>query len=609
MEYIDLGKKINLDHSPNTIGTESISSGVNVISNKQEGGWWPFTSSKPKPIKAIDLALNLINDDEYDKEFITKLIDTIIEEDNIEIGKSDESYVLIHRLLKDQRYSDYIVKILPENIDLIDPLKVDENDNNIVHNIVNLVNDGDNNDKKIQEEIINIIFFFLGREDVNIRKLLNSKNKNNETVIVKALYNGRINLISELLNVYHDEIDLMANVGRDNKKLIVLLAGRSELNKYLIESLNDLNDQTLLKLSEDIIISANSGSNKEMVKHVEKLKEEIKEKRRKERRIEEEKRLRKQKEAERQQQILREKRLEEIRKKRELRLREKKQRRNQPQKQRRNQPQRNQQRNQPQPMRRSMRRSNSSPGRSRSRSRSRSSSRSSSRSGRSGRRRSRRTPEESNMFDPVMSDVSDTINMYDKPYEYSGGESPNNIPKDVYNLLKGGNYKNNVLKNDDHEDTLTLLNRIKNEYIQNDKSILTGNNMSGGAKNKMSGKRTMKTFDNKESRMMREAHMRQSTQIHDSTLEQIKNVMNVDENEARILKSAIYQKVKQNKPELSGLDRAIEMKKLATKEYIESLDKKYIEKVRKGIQEYLKNKEKMIKEKKDNEKKEKKDKE
>jgi hypothetical protein len=65
---------------------------------------------------------------------------------------------------------------------------------------------------------------------------------------------------------------------------------------------------------------------------------------------------------------------------------------------------------------------------------------------------------------------------------------------------------------------------------------------------------------------------RETDKIHEEIIEEIKKLMDVDENTARIYKSVIYYKVKNEKPELSGYERAQEMKKLVQKEILDEID-------------------------------------
>lgn len=152
-------------------------------------------------------------------------------------------------------------------------------------------------------------------------------------------------------------------------------------------------------------------------------------------------------------------------------------------------------------------------------------------------------------------------------------------------------------------DTLTqdLIDELKRTYLDDQAQ-------TGGAKKKRNrkrlrgnskvavGQRRMNTY-NENDAMLRRAHQSQTTMIHDSTVEQIMEIMKVERDEARYIKAAIYRKVKDEMPELGGLDRALEMKKRANEEYIKSLGKKYLDEVKSAISKYYEEKTKMQKEK------------
>lgn len=76
----------------------------------------------------------------------------------------------------------------------------------------------------------------------------------------------------------------------------------------------------------------------------------------------------------------------------------------------------------------------------------------------------------------------------------------------------------------------------------------------------------------------------QSNVIHDRVIKKIMEIMSVDETEAKVYKAAIYHKVKNDNPNLSNLDRAIEMEKNTTKEFIKKLD---IEETRSSMKKHF----------------------
>lgn len=60
--------------------------------------------------------------------------------------------------------------------------------------------------------------------------------------------------------------------------------------------------------------------------------------------------------------------------------------------------------------------------------------------------------------------------------------------------------------------------------------------------------------------------------IHERTIETIKSLMGVDEETAKAYKSILYYRVKEEHPEMSGYERAVEMEKLATKTILKDID-------------------------------------
>lgn len=70
---------------------------------------------------------------------------------------------------------------------------------------------------------------------------------------------------------------------------------------------------------------------------------------------------------------------------------------------------------------------------------------------------------------------------------------------------------------------------------------------------------------------------RETNKIHEEAVEEIKRILKLGDSEdddrtAKIYKSVLYYKVKELHPDLSGYDRAVEMKKLVTKEELENID-------------------------------------
>jgi hypothetical protein len=65
---------------------------------------------------------------------------------------------------------------------------------------------------------------------------------------------------------------------------------------------------------------------------------------------------------------------------------------------------------------------------------------------------------------------------------------------------------------------------------------------------------------------------RESSDIHDRVVKKIAEILDISEENAKIYKAALYNRVKNEQPELNNFDRAVEMEKLVTKENLEEID-------------------------------------
>lgn len=140
------------------------------------------------------------------------------------------------------------------------------------------------------------------------------------------------------------------------------------------------------------------------------------------------------------------------------------------------------------------------------------------------------------------------------------------------------------------KDTDAFLNMLEEKYIR-------GNAQAGGSKGR-SGNRQLRYYgfessydgaasDSELNRMIEN----QATEIHRRVVDKIKEILGVDEVTARGYKAVLYTMVKEQKPELSNYDRAIEMEKMTTESVLKSLDKKKIKEIEAHIKE--KDKERM----------------
>ena len=84
---------------------------------------------------------------------------------------------------------------------------------------------------------------------------------------------------------------------------------------------------------------------------------------------------------------------------------------------------------------------------------------------------------------------------------------------------------------------------------------------------------------------MARAIKKQSTEIHERVIAKIMEILKVDEITARAYKGALYAKVKDEHPELSNFDRAVEMEKLATDKVLNKLNNKKVDEIKNHIKD------------------------
>ena len=143
------------------------------------------------------------------------------------------------------------------------------------------------------------------------------------------------------------------------------------------------------------------------------------------------------------------------------------------------------------------------------------------------------------------------------------------------------------------KDTDTFLNMLEHKYI---KGTQKGGAYQKGVKQVRIGNRNLRYYghegsyegtasDAELSRMIDN----QASDIHKRVVEKIMDILKIEENIARNYKAAIYKEVRDEQPNLAGLDRAVEMEKRVTKDKLKSID---IKKVTKEIEQHLKEKNK-----------------
>lgn len=151
-------------------------------------------------------------------------------------------------------------------------------------------------------------------------------------------------------------------------------------------------------------------------------------------------------------------------------------------------------------------------------------------------------------------------------------------------------------------DSQDILNMILNDNMQK-------NNQQGGGKN-MSGTRKIVTYsevsiggsttsdqsmsDDLDSiSSMARAVENKASEAHKRTVERIKEILGVDDEEARAYKALLYDAIKKDSPQLSNYDRAMELEKRASdKSILDKLSKTDVKNMMKKIKSNDKEKEK-----------------
>ena len=120
-----------------------------------------------------------------------------------------------------------------------------------------------------------------------------------------------------------------------------------------------------------------------------------------------------------------------------------------------------------------------------------------------------------------------------------------------------------------------------------DGSLASKHGISGGSRSVVVGQRMMNQIPSYSSGGSSESSARPKSKkshksnfelsrvtndIHEKVVQEIMNVLGVSEDDAKIYKSILYYRVKNEHPEYNGYERAVEMQKLATKDVLETLD-------------------------------------
>ena len=118
------------------------------------------------------------------------------------------------------------------------------------------------------------------------------------------------------------------------------------------------------------------------------------------------------------------------------------------------------------------------------------------------------------------------------------------------------------------------------EFIRELEKQLTRQIGGGNKKIVRAGSRKLNTErTNNLSRLI----VKQSTEIHKRVVKKVMELLKLNEEESRPYKAYLYNKVKKDKPELNNLDRSIEMEKLATEDFLKSIKKSDLKKIKEAI--------------------------
>lgn len=175
----------------------------------------------------------------------------------------------------------------------------------------------------------------------------------------------------------------------------------------------------------------------------------------------------------------------------------------------------------------------------------------------------------------------------------------NNINNNVIPLPT--NNAPNVNRNNTEVDTATLLNELVNNNVNN-----VNNTQQGGSRDKTYvGTRRLTTYSEmsfgndsemqssepntselENLHLMMRSINNEATKAHERAVNRIMELLGIEHDMAKAYKAFIYNKIKEERLELSNYDRAIELEKRASdKSYLDSLDKKEIKKLYELIKE------------------------
>jgi hypothetical protein len=147
-----------------------------------------------------------------------------------------------------------------------------------------------------------------------------------------------------------------------------------------------------------------------------------------------------------------------------------------------------------------------------------------------------------------------------------------------------------------------FINMLVNTYITKNGTEQQGGKRKGkrhvNTTKKTSRKTSHKNTDNSEESLNRYQNelsriiKSQTSVIHDRVEKKIMELMNVDLNTAKDYKSILWSRIKEKMADSPGIDKAIELEKMATKENLEAITKKELSERSESIKQHLSEKEK-----------------
>jgi epidermal growth factor receptor substrate 15 len=136
---------------------------------------------------------------------------------------------------------------------------------------------------------------------------------------------------------------------------------------------------------------------------------------------------------------------------------------------------------------------------------------------------------------------------------------------------------------DKEESIINIQSVSTSEELADSLIRIFGNKMSGGNKVRL-GNRKLNggEYESKLARLVKN----QGAEIHERVIKKIIEILKVDESKAKLYKAYLYNTIKETKQELSNLDKAFEMEKLATQKFLENIKKNDLDKLQKKIDKF-----------------------